>query len=105
LHACENKLNRVGDHSSNESSGEGGSEKGVHTCVSARIRVDPIIEIEETPDTSSCVGKGSDGPSVDSSEHAADSASSPVDLIKNVVGMETTFKTNTRKRSSFLKQL
>ena len=77
----------------------------VHSGDTARIRVQPVVEVKEAPDSRSGVGDGSGDPAIESAVHFAHTTTSSEDFIEDLEWMETTSKTDACENFTLLQNL
>lgn len=105
MHSCEDKVDRVGDGSSEEATSETCHDVVVGAGRASRIRVQLVVEEEETPDSGSRVRHSLREEAVPASVELSHASARSMDLIEDVRWGETSLETDSSKDLALLEHL
>ena len=105
LHTGEDDLEGVGEHTAHDTTSSASVHVEVPSSLTSGIRVDPVVEVEETPDAGRGVGEGTQSERIVAREELLDAATSRMDVVEHVDGVETASEADAGEALALLKHL
>ena len=105
LHTGENNFKWVRKDTSDQTASKSSISIEVASGLSSRIRVNPIVEVEERPDSSSGITDSSEEEGIEARVELSEATSGSHCLVENLDAVKTSPKTNASEALTFLKEL
>ena len=105
LHACEDKVNRIGDYTSKEAATEASHDVPIGASSPSWIGVQLVIEEEEAPDAGRCISTCLSKEAVPARVELSDATARTVNLFEDAARVEAPLESDTCEELSLLEHL